>query len=313
MEYPRRRFLLQSQTMSYQEFWDRQSETVEAAIRAVDGSSDETTVQLTGKWTANQVGHALDLQAGDRILELGCGVGRIGRELAAQCAHWVGSDISPNMLKAAAHRLAELDNVEFAQLERSSFQGLFADDSFDKAYSVAVFCHMDKEDLFLYLRDLHRIIRPGGLIYIETWNLAHPVGWRRWEHEVRNWSGLAAGERKDAGRNQFCHPAELALYVEQAGFEPLARYDNSPWVQIIAGKSLDGARREHLRSVFEVNTQSIAYSEIFSVCFEKTMDLHNGEIETPEILSYLDSIAGTPEGDLFRPYIEASWGTGSDT
>jgi ubiquinone/menaquinone biosynthesis C-methylase UbiE len=196
MKYPRRRFLVQSHTMSYQEFWDRQSETVEAAIRAVDGSSDETTVQLTGKWTANQVAHALDLQAGDSILELGCGVGRIGRELAARCAHWVGSDISPNMLKAAYHRLAELDNVEFAQLERSSFQGLFADDSFDKAYSVAVFCHMDKEDLFLYLRDLHRIIRPGGLIYIETWNLAHPVGWRRWEHEVRNWSRLAAGERK---------------------------------------------------------------------------------------------------------------------
>ncbi len=299
--------------MSYQEFWDRQSETVEAAIRAVDGSSDETTVQLTGKWTANQVAHALDLQSGDRILELGCGVGRIGRELAAQCAHWVGSDISPNMLKAAAHRLAELQNVEFAQLDRSSFQGLFADDSFDKAYSVAVFCHMDKEDLFLYLRDLHRIIRPGGLIYIETWNLAHPVGWRRWEHEVRNWSRLAAGERKDAGRNQFCHPAELSLYVEQAGFEPLARYDNSPWVQIIAGKSMDGARQERLRSLFEENAQAIAYSEIFSVCFEKTMDLHNGEIETPEMLSYLDSIAGTPEGALFRPYIEASWGTGSDS
>jgi SAM-dependent methyltransferase len=313
MKYPRRRFLLQSQSMSYQEFWDRQSETVEAAIQAVDGSSDETTVRLTGKWTANQVSHALELQAGDRVLELGCGVGRIGRELAAKCGQWVGSDISPNMLKAAAHRLAELDNVGFAQLDRSSFQGVFADDSFDKAYSVAVFCHMDKEDLYLYLRDLHRIVRPGGLIYIETWNLAHPVGWRRWEHEVRNWSRLAAGERKDAGRNQFCHPAELALYVEQAGFEPLARYDNSPWVQIIAGKSLDRGRKEHLLSVFDENAQSIAYSGIFSECFEKTMDLHNGEIETREMLNYLDSIAGTPEGELFRPYIEASWGAGTES
>lgn len=299
--------------MSYQEFWDRQSETVEAAIRAVDGSSDETTVQLTGKWTANQVTQALDLQAGDTVLELGCGVGRIGRELAPDCAHWVGSDISPNMLKAAAHRLSALDNVELAQLDRSGFQGLFADDSFDKAYSVAVFCHMDKEDLYLYLRDLHRIVRPGGLIYIETWNLAHPVGWRRWEHEVRNWSSLSPGERKDAGRNQFCHPAELALYVKQAGFEGLALYENSPWVQIIAGKSLNDSQRESLRSGYEEKAQDIAYSETFSVCFEKTMDLYNGEIETPEMLNYLDSIADTPESALFRPYIEAGWGTDSNS
>jgi SAM-dependent methyltransferase len=179
--------------MSYQEFWYRQSETVEAAIRAVDGSSDETTVQHTGIWTANQVAHALDLQATDRVLELGCGVGRIGKELAPRCSKWVGCDISPNMLKAAAHRLEGLPNISFRQLARSSFDGVFPDGKFDKAYSVAVFCHMDKEDLFLYLQDLYRIIRPGGVIYVETWNLAHPVGWRRWEHEVRNWSRLAAG------------------------------------------------------------------------------------------------------------------------
>jgi hypothetical protein len=65
--------------------------------------------------------------------------------------------------------------------------------------------------------------------------------------------------------------------------------------------------------VFDENAQSIAYSGIFSECFEKTMDLHNGEIETREMLSYLDSIAGTPEGELFRPYIEASWGAGTES
>lgn len=293
--------------MSYQEFWDRQSETVEAAIRAVDGSSDETTVQHTGVWTAKQVAYALDLQTTDRVLELGCGVGRIGKELAPRCAHWVGSDISPNMLRAAAHRLEGVPNITLQQLERSSFDDVFADGDFNKAYSVAVFCHMDKEDLFLYLRDLYRVMRPGGIIYVETWNLAHPVGWRRWEYEVRKWSRLAASDRKDAGRNQFCHPSEFALYVKQAGFDLLAQHSDSPWTQIVAGKEPSGQRRQDLRAHLDQYASVIAYSETFSKCFEKTIHLQNGDIDIKEMNAFLDSIEGTEEAALFRPYIEGKW------
>lgn len=36
----------------------------------------------TGIWTAKQVAYALDLKTNDRVLEIGCGVGRIGREFA---------------------------------------------------------------------------------------------------------------------------------------------------------------------------------------------------------------------------------------
>ena len=38
------------------------------------------------------------------------------------------------------------------------------------------------------------------------------------------------------------------------------------------------------------------------------MGLHYGEIGIDGVLSYLDSIAGTEEEALFRPYIQASWG-----
>lgn len=293
--------------MSYREFWDRQSETVEAAILAVDGSIDETTVQNTGVWTAKQVAYALDLQPADRVLELGCGVGRIGRELAPRCAHWIGSDISPNMLKAAAHRLEGIPNIGLKQLERSSFAKVFADGEFNKAYSVAVLCHMDKEDLYLYLRELYRVLRPEGIIYVETWNLAHPVGWRRWEYEVRNWSRLVAGERKDAGRNQFCHPSEFALYVEQAGFDLLAHHRNSPWTQIVAGKKLSDQSRRDLLSHLDQHANNIAYNEMYSNCFEKLLQLQHGEITIQEMSDFLDLIDGTEEEALFRQYIEEKW------
>ncbi len=83
---------------SYHAFWEQAARTPESALLAVDGSADESILQATGRWTAAQVAQALLLQPDDQVLELGCGVGRIGRELAPQCRSWHGVDIAANML-----------------------------------------------------------------------------------------------------------------------------------------------------------------------------------------------------------------------
>jgi len=163
---------------SYKTFWDDKASTTQGALLAVDGSANEQVLQLTGAYSARQVATALDLRTSDRVLELGCGVGRIGHLLAPKVAHWEGADISANMLKVARQRLAEHRNVGFTELVRTSLAPL-PDASFDKAYCVAVFIHMDKEDFYLYLEELARVVKPGGQIYFDTWNLASPVGWRR--------------------------------------------------------------------------------------------------------------------------------------
>jgi SAM-dependent methyltransferase len=291
---------------SYKQFWNHQAATPESALAAVDGSASEEVVQITGRFTARQVATALELNAGDRILELGCGVGRIGRELAPHCAHWTGVDISEKMITHARDRLGHLDNTEFHQLERSSLESV-ADDSLTKAYSVAVLCHMDKEDLYLYLQELHRTVRPGGLIYVETWNLAHPIGWKRWEYEVANWRRSEQQQRKDVARNQFCTPDEFQLYVRQAGFTPLACYSDSPWVQVIAGRSLDDSEiaRQHRRLAEEASV--IAYSPLFGRLFELTVDVIYGVIHPRELVAFLDENAGQPEVSVFRPFIESMW------
>ena len=135
---------------SYNEFWEQAAPTPESALLAVDGSADESILQATGQWTARQVAQALLLQPHDQVLELGCGVGRIGRELAPECHRWQGVDIADNMLTVAKHRTRHLSNVAFQHLTRTSLS-MFASASFDKAYSVAVLIHLDKEDVFLYL------------------------------------------------------------------------------------------------------------------------------------------------------------------
>src|SRR5688572_956881 len=83
----------------YKSFWDAKATTPEGAMAAVDGSTDEGVLRATGGYSARQVAAALELTTDDRVLELGCGVGRIGRELAERVGHWHGVDISSNMVE----------------------------------------------------------------------------------------------------------------------------------------------------------------------------------------------------------------------
>jgi len=291
---------------NYKDCWNDRAKSQEAAIAAVDGSTDETIVQHTGRWAAQQVKAALDIQAHDHVLELGCGVGRIGRELAPFCSHWTGIDISENMIRHAAERLAERKNVSFHRLTRTSLD-MLPDDSIDKAYSIAVFCHMDKEDLYLYLQELNRVVKPGGLIFVETWNLCSPVGWRRWEYEPLVWKNSDHSERKDVARNQFCTPEEFELYVRQAGFQPLANFHDSQSVQICAGRQLSADRAERESARIQAAAAEIAYSPLYAELFAQFVDVIFGKLHARDLLAYIDERADTSEAGLYRPYVLSLW------
>jgi len=52
----------------------------------------------------------------DEVLEIGCGVGRVGRELAAHRKNWTGCDIPGNMLSFATERLQGILNTRLVTL-----------------------------------------------------------------------------------------------------------------------------------------------------------------------------------------------------
>lgn len=291
---------------TYKDFWNRQASSAESAISAVDGSQSEEVVQHTGRWSAAQVQAALNIGPDDEVLELGCGIGRIGRELAPNCRHWTGVDISENMIHHAGERLGHLENVSFHRLERSNLE-MLEDNSIDKAYSIAVFCHMDKEDLYLYMQELNRIVRPGGIIFVETWNLAHPVGWRRWAYEPLVWSRAEQGQRKDVARNQFCTAEEFELYVSYAGFEPLANFNESQSVQIVAGKDLTSNQRAAWLAHIEKNRDEIGYSPLYAELFAQSVDVLFGKMPPADMLAYIDGLGDVSEARLFRPYLLSLW------
>jgi SAM-dependent methyltransferase len=299
---------------NYKALWDAKASTTQGALLAVDGSTNEDVLRMTGAYSARQVEAALELRASDRVLELGCGVGRIGRELAPNIAHWEGSDISGNMLKVARERLAAHANVGLTELTRTSLQPL-ADASFDKAYCVAVFIHMDKEDFYLYLEDLARVLKPGGLLYFDAWNVTSRVGWRRFAAELPQYRNVDPTQRKDIGRNQFTSPDEVRIFLDHAGFDILGLYTESPWVQVVAQRRGGGDVAAERRRV-EANAAKIAYSALWTELFDDMIKVQSeGTLSPHAALEKLRDDSRGGEIALFRAafvelwrHHEAAWG-----
>jgi ubiquinone/menaquinone biosynthesis C-methylase UbiE len=294
------------QVTNYKAFWDDKASTTTGALIAVDGSASEETARLTGAYTAKQVTSALDLQPTDRVLELGCGVGRIGLEIAPKVAHWEGADISQNMLDVARSRLATQRNVGFTELKRSRLDGL-ADASFDKAYCVAVFIHMDKEDFFLYLEELARVLKPGGVLFFDTWNLASAVGWRRFMLEVEQHRNADHALRKDVARNQFSTPEEVRAFLKAAGFETMLMMSDSPWVQAVALKPGDGVDAAKLRASLERRAATIAYTPLWTELFDRMLAVAHAGKPPQTMLDGLGDDSRGEEIPMFRQWFLDLW------
>ena len=295
-----------STQQNYKKFWDDKASTTQGALLAVDGSANEQVLRLTGAYSARQVATALALRNTDRVLELGCGVGRIGHLLAPQVEHWEGADISANMLKVAGERLTGHANVGFTELVRTSLAPL-PDASFDKAYCVAVFIHMDKEDFYLYLEELARVVKPGGLIYFDTWNLVSRVGWRRYALEAAQYRNADLSARKDVARNQFSTPDEVRAFLEHAGFEPLLMLSDSPWVQAVAKRQGGAGDARAERARLDAQATQIAYTPLWTELFDTLIKVTTEGLPAQAMLAMVSDASRGEEIPMFRAWFLELW------
>jgi SAM-dependent methyltransferase len=102
---------------------------------------------------------------GRRTLDLGCGEGRLSRDLKALGHDVVGIDASPTMLAAAR----EVDpQVETHLADAAELP--FADGAFDCV--VAFMSLQDVDDLEAALREAARVLEPGGRLCLA---IVHPI------------------------------------------------------------------------------------------------------------------------------------------
>ena len=99
------------------------------------------------------------------ILDLGCGVGRFafafkeelspeqrltGCDVYKECAHWCR------------------DNIDFGEFQHTSVLPPlpYHDGQFDFVYALSVFTHLELEHQFTWAWELHRVLRPGGIVFV---------------------------------------------------------------------------------------------------------------------------------------------------
>jgi ubiquinone/menaquinone biosynthesis C-methylase UbiE len=106
-------------------------------------------------------------KAGDKVLDLGCGNGRLLELLGSKKIHYLGVDNVPNLIQIARKRHP---SYNFQLADALSLP--FADDSFDKIYSIAVLHHIPSQELRLkFLIEARRVLKSKGLLILTVWNL----------------------------------------------------------------------------------------------------------------------------------------------
>lgn len=107
------------------------------------------------------------VEPGDRVLDLGCGNGRVADLLNGIKAQYVGVDASPQLIEIA--RTLHPENEFYVG---SILQTDFADNSFDHLMMIASFHHIPSQQYRLQtLAEAKRLVKPGGYIIVTNWNL----------------------------------------------------------------------------------------------------------------------------------------------
>jgi ubiquinone/menaquinone biosynthesis C-methylase UbiE len=188
-------------------------------------TEDERELNRSGAATTQFLLDNVGISSDDVVLEIGCGVGRVGKHMATHCRRWIGTDVSSNMLRFAAENLRASGNAEFVELSGYNLSPI-ASESVDVVYCTVVFPHLSQWDRYSYVEDAFRVLRPGGKLYVDNVNLCSESGWRIFEEHRR----IPPLERiPEIG--ECSTPEELREYLKRAGFESV---QSKPGDELIA-------------------------------------------------------------------------------
>ncbi len=125
---------------------------------------------------AEDIKHLADFtQEGDKVLDSGCASGRLHGVLKEKNVNYFGIDISEKLIEIAKRNHPE-GNFQIA----NALNVPFADNFFDKVYSVSVIHNIPSKDFQLqYLKEAKRVLKPGGLLILRVWDFwKRREGWR---------------------------------------------------------------------------------------------------------------------------------------
>jgi ubiquinone/menaquinone biosynthesis C-methylase UbiE len=161
------------------------------------------------KLVRERIGTVKDL----RILEVACGRGGFVRELARAGAQVTGCDFSLSALRVGQSKLEQAEGTDLPFFVQGDVQNLpFADESFDLLVSCETIEHVP--DVTSAMREMWRVVRYGGLLFLTTPNYSNFMGlydlYARFRHPKRR-------DDQPFDRRQWF--MQIRSYVRSAGWK----------------------------------------------------------------------------------------------
>jgi ubiquinone/menaquinone biosynthesis C-methylase UbiE len=157
----------------------------------------------------------IDPLPGEKILEFGFGTGANLLLVKEKCpdADLRGLDIDPKVQQIAHQKLAKRRlYIPLDLYDGEIFP--YTTSRFDKVYSCLVFHQLDAATKLACLREIHRVLKPGGRLTVADWGEAAHVGMRLAFGLVQLLDGFKTTNDNVRGR--------MPGFIREAGFQNVA-------------------------------------------------------------------------------------------
>jgi SAM-dependent methyltransferase len=144
------------------------------------------------------------------VLELGPGTGRLTRHIIGRCEQLILVDYSRFVCEWLQRYLRGKGCFEVYQIDKPCISMVPAN-SIDTILANGVFEHIGVDDLYSFLAEFWRLLKPGGIVAFNFDNIASQGGLKHFESD----SPPLGGRRLF----RFYHPEMLRILCESLGFE----------------------------------------------------------------------------------------------
>lgn len=121
----------------------------------------------------NQLVQQAELQAGEKILDFGCGTATLTLLIEEQCTDGlvIGLDTDPEIVAIAKKKISQKKSAITVLI----YEGKnlpFPDRTFDKVLSSWVFHHLTTSQKIAAFKEINRVLKPRGELHIADWGKA---------------------------------------------------------------------------------------------------------------------------------------------